>query len=237
VVYLKSTLDYHTNKTAIPVAPPISPLEEPFLDIGSVYETPSAKEIIGSPLKSIRGIREKNLADIEGKINERSNALTKYKEELEQAIQGNDKTSIRGLKQNILRNEQALEKYMSEYEQRLNISEGVIPSLQTPKRVGFAQEEERGLYGGAEADDDTISKIIKNGNDLILLLREADLALNSKLFPVARILNPIQKNTLREIYFELETELNSIPPLPSAKVESDLKRVLENFLNDLKAIL
>jgi hypothetical protein len=99
----------------------------------------------------------------------------------------------------------------------------------------------------ADSDDDDMeetggamdsqSQIIKTANNLIYLLREGDLTINTKLFPIARILNPIQKETLRRLYHELRDALNTIPPIPNAKIEKTLTDIITKFLNNFNSIL
>ncbi len=66
-------------------------------------------------------------------------------------------------------------------------------------------------------------------------MREADLIINTQLFPNARILNPIQKNVLRNQY----EKLNSIFQTIEEKDRQDLNLDTEfqKFLTDFNNII
>jgi DNA repair ATPase RecN len=165
------------------------------------------------------GILEKKIQDTESKID-------KYQNEFEAHEITNRRR--KQLEANILRNMQSLENFTNE----LNELTGVTGKMDIPPDSDDEMEE----TGGAM---DSQSQIIKTANNLIYLLREGDLTINKKLFPVARILNPIQKETLRRVYHELRDSLNTIPQIPNAKIDKTLTdtHIITKFLNNFNSIL
>jgi hypothetical protein len=230
VEYLNSTIDYHSKSsfsTPLPKRvememeqpPPVD--EDPFLDYQDIYTSPFQDEpIMATPVKMRKTLSvERKIDVLRQRIYKTKLKIDQYQEEL--ASGSVTKKRVKQLEANILRNMESLENLTNE------LNELTGPTCDS-------DDEDMEETGGAM---DSQSQIIKTANNLIYLLREADLAINTKLFPVARILNPIQKETLRRCYHELRDSLNTIPPIPNAKIDVKLTEEIQKFEQDLSSIL
>jgi hypothetical protein len=237
VEYLNSTIDYHSKSSTFEPSTPLRkrvemeqpPVEneDPFLDYQEIYQSPFQDEpIMAKPVKMRQTLSvERKIDVLRQRIYKTNLRIDQYQEELGSVSV--TKNRRKQLESNILRNMSSLENFTNE----LNDLTGATGKMDIEPDSDDDEMEET---GGAM---DSQSQIIKTANNLIYLLREGDLAINTKLFPVARILNPIQKETLRRVYHELRDALNTIPPIPNAKIDKTLTDIITKFLNDFNSIL
>jgi hypothetical protein len=226
--YLVSYIDYHqsSNQPPKPSSAQVEPFDPYNFSFGDVYDDSPIKSLRVYPItptptkpKRVNTI-EKQVEALQNKINNAQQRIQKYQDQLPNATTNKERNA---LVKNIKNNENTLAKYMADFEQ-LNQEIGIMGST----------KEGSGMYGGSS--NDTKSQVIKVTNNLIYLLREADLAVNTKLFPVARILNPVQKDALRRIYNELQDKFNRIPLL-GGKTDESLTEAMRKLLVDLQNIL
>jgi hypothetical protein len=192
-------------------------IEDPFLPIESIYESPKTSRR--------RIMDDKDIGTIIAvQLNRKRELLEKWVETKRQAQADGDEKEIARANKNIRSNENAIFSLQTQ----LDNIRARIPEAE----MGM---EGRGLYGGS--GDDIASRVIQPANNVIYLLREADLYILTKLFPVARILNPIQKDLLRRTYHEMEDQLINVPVLRNSRVEEDYKTIANKFLEDFNSIL
>ena len=238
VEYLNSTIDYHSKSSSFETSTPLRKRVEmereqppadvdPFLDYQEIYQSPFQDEpIMATPVRARNTLSVDRKIDVlRERIHKTNLRIGQYEEELASA--NLTKKRVKQLETNILRNMSTIENLTNEFNE-LTGATGKM-SLEAD-----SDDDDMEETGGAM---DSQSQIIKTANNLIYLLREGDLIINTKLFPFARILNPIQKETLRRVYHELRDALNTIPPIPNAKIDVKLTEEIKKFDNDLNAIL
>jgi hypothetical protein len=235
--YLISNVSYHSTKeseveaktNALPreemvyeTSPMKTLADDPFLPIESIYESPKTR-------KPKRIMRDEDIGSIIAvQLGRKRELLGKWVDTKRQAQADGDEKELARANKNIRSNENAIFSLQTQLD---NIRERIpVAGMEMEMEM---EMEGRGLYGGS----DIASRVIQTANNVIYLLREADLYILTKLFPVARILNPIQKDLLRRTYHEMEDQLINVPVLRNNRVEEDYKTIANKFLEDFNSIL
>jgi hypothetical protein len=181
------------------------------------HDTPlQAISLFEETPRRVRGNRLPNKEELKQRINNYQMRVEDYLSKMERADKAKD---IKKFKSSIRYNEHKLNNL-------LNLMNSPMNVMNKP----FTEEDPYDLMGGAKENH---LQLIKVRNNLLYLLREADLIINTQIFPNARILNPIQKNVLRNEY----EKLNSIFETIEEKDRQDLnlytefQKFLTNFNN------
>jgi hypothetical protein len=181
------------------------------------HDTPlQAISLFEETPRRVRGNRLPNKEELKQRINNYQMRVEDYLSKMERADKAKD---IKKFKSSIRYNEHKLNNL-------LNLMNSPMNVMNKP----FTEEDPYDLMGGATENH---LQLIKVRNNLLYLLREADLIINTQIFPNARILNPIQKNVLRNEY----EKLNSIFETIEEKDRQDLnlytefQKFLTNFNN------
>lgn len=147
------------------------------------------------------------------------------------------KKEITRINKNITNNNKKLTSLLQDYEQLGKQTSSSTSANEIPLPDSDDEFEGSGMpnlfyRGGAK---DTNSQVIKVANNLIYIMREASLFIQEKLYPVARILNPIQLETLRKVKAEIDT-LNNIPQL-EGKTERSLGDAITQLIENFNSIV
>jgi len=190
---------------------------------GAEHDTPlQAITLFEESPKKARGKRIPNNEELEQKINNYQMRIEDYLSKIQKAEKTKD---VKRFRSNIKYNEKKLNNLLNiVMKSPMNVMNSSFTDKKTPDQLH--------LIGGAT---DNHFQLIKVRNNLFYLLREADLIINTQLFPNARILNPIQKNVLRNQY----EKLNSIFQTIEEKDRQDLNLDTEfqKFLTDFNNII
>jgi hypothetical protein len=211
--------------------------EEPFLNYQEIYQSPFQNELImATPIKMRNTLSvEKKIAVLEKRIRETERRINQYQNEYE--VFDISKKRRKQLEANIQRNMASLENLTNELNE-LTGANRQVGKMDIPPDSDDDDDMEGGSMIGLyrSGAKDTNSQIVKVANSLIYLLREATTMIRTVLFPIARILNPVQQDVLRRAKTEVIDALNTIPTLQE-KTENSFVKASDQFIEEFNTIV